>query len=77
MPINRVQSQPGLSLATFFGSYDITGADVRDAFEAALAASTNLGLSDQKTVAEVRAMLAGPGAGQQSLARILERELAG
>ncbi|MCV2366965.1 hypothetical protein [Roseateles oligotrophus] len=52
--------------------------NTREAFEAALAAPRNLGRSDDKqTVAEVRATLAGPGARQQSLAKILERDLAG
>ena len=51
--------------------------DVQEAFQAVLAASRNAGRSDQHTVAEVRTLLAGPGAGQQSLAKILVRELAG
>lgn len=64
-------------MARGFG-YGITGADMRDAFEAALAASRVLRRSDDKQlVAEFRAMLAGPGAGQQSLAKILARELVG
>ncbi len=57
--------------------YDITAADVHEAFQAALAASRNAGRSDQHTVAEVRTLLAGPGAAQQSLAKVLVRELAG
>jgi hypothetical protein len=57
--------------------YDITGTDVQEAFQAALAASRNAGRSDQHTLAEVRALLAGPGAAQQSLAKVLVRELAG
>jgi hypothetical protein len=57
--------------------YDITAADVQEAFQAALAASRNAGRSDQQTVAEVRALLAGSGAAQQRLAKMLVRELAG
>ena len=57
--------------------YDFTAADVQEAFQAALVASRNAGRSDQHTVAEIRALLAGPGAELQSLAKMLVRELAG
>ena len=65
-------------MACGFG-YEITGAEVVEAFEAALGASRSLGRSDDKqTVAEIRAMLTGPAApaSAQRVARILERELA-
>ena len=57
------------------GGYDITGADVLDAYAAVMAAASAAGVAQTAINAEVKTLIAHSGAGGKFVGRVLERQL--